>query len=363
MENILLIEALFILVSLFLLALLEKSVIISYRQSIDAVLANLPVSPSVRQSTSVDRYGFSNWIARKLHRPFVPRSFCSWIHGWIWWNPRDFKDFGFQPELTNIVNVVSTRTLALAAKSLGVNNVVAAGLPYSYILRYSECLDGVARIPNSAMFVLDHSSEGVSVDHNIIEYLDYIYSIGQCFSCVSILVYDLDFVKLAPIIESYGFIPLIGASPRCPNSMQRVKAFFDIHEFVSTNFIGSHVLYALASGCRVSISGPYADRQPSIHSSEVSKGMYDNAHVEHLCYVASLEFLKKSRLSFLLFDNPLLAPASAHSLSTFVAEELGFAEMLPLEELPQLLGWDLKGQFNGYARGGMRRAKRLIVKF
>ena len=325
-----------------------------------AVQSRLPISLSVKQRNSIDRYGFSNWVSRKLHKAYVPRSFCCWIHGWIWWDPRGIEDFCFQRESNTIPKLVSTSRLVEAAKAHGVNNVAAAGLPYSYIFKHSQRVEGIERISGSALFVLDHSSEGVTVDHNVTEYLDYVDSIRKEFSCISILLYELDFARLAPIVVSYGFLPLIGASPRCPNSMQRIKALFDMHEFVSTNFIGSHVLYALASGCRVSIAGPYADRDPIVHSDEVSRGLYSYDYAEYMCYISSLSFLKASRLSFLLFDNPLRAPASTQPISSFVAEELGFADMRSLEDLPLLLGWDFKSQVNGYVRGGVRRARRLI---
>lgn len=327
------------------------------------LLRRHPLDPAAKQRSSPDRYGFSSWIAKMLSIKGAPKSFCNWVHGWIWWEPDNIEDFGFQSDPPNISKIVNKANFGSLLSNLGVCNVVAAGLPYAYIHKYSlEQEKGQCMIPGTALFIPDHSSEANRVSHNILEYLDYIDSLSHHFRHVSILVYSIDYSLLAPVIQERGYLPLIGADPRCPNSMQRVKAIFDAHEYVSTNFIGSHVLYSLASECKVSICGPYQDRLFEVHADDVRAGRYSRDYVERMLYYCSRKFLESNWLKRFLVEDPLCAEKYSDQLASIVERELGIGEIMPLKCLPNLLGWSLKQQIVGYSFGAGRRARQLLFK-
>jgi hypothetical protein len=333
------------------------------RDQLLSIIARYPLRAVVRQRTTPDRYGFSAYIAKKLSFKYVPRSFANWIHGWIYWTPESLEDFGFHLDSPSITKIVNSRRLFHYLQSIGVENTVLSGLPYSYFYSH-EFSNGSSetRIPKSILFVPVHSSEANVATFNIHEYLDYIDSIKDSFSHVSVLIYSLDYSSLAPIVSSRGLLPLLGSDPRCPNSFLRTKAIFDAHDFVSTNAIGSHVLYSMASKCRVSICGPYQQRSVDPHMEDVRKGLYSLEYIERRIHYCSVEYLKTTWITSLFVDSPLLASVHNARIESLVQQELGLSEMLPVAALPNVLGWSLKRQINGYMSGASRRFKRLFSK-
>jgi len=325
-----------------------------------AILRRYPLHPFVQQRTTVDRYGFSHLISKSVSRQHTLKCFANWMHGWIWWSPTDTEDFLFDNDPPNIIRIVTKQSFADFLSSNLSCRVVAAGLPYAYHLYEAFGANSIhSRIPNSVLFVPNHSSESNNVSHNFIQYLDYIDSLKSSFDHVSVLIHFLDYSDLAPLVKSRGLLPLVGAAPRCPNSFSRVKALFDSHTYVSTNIIGSHVLYALASDCLVSICGPLDQRSVEPHLADVMRGQYSIGYVERFIYYTSPEYLSSTWLSQFLVDSPFYAPSISESIRAKIRQELGHPCLHPVDSLPQLIGWTLKGQLSGYSRGFYRRVKRL----
>ena len=48
---------------------------------------------------------------------------------------------------------------------------------------------------------------------------------------------------------------------------------------------------------------------------------------------------------------------------SYAQKEIGSKNILGRNELIQVLGWDIKGQFWGYAKGGLRRIGRHVQYF
>lgn len=332
-----------------------------YHAALGNICNRYPLTPFVRQRSTPDRYGFSYLISRELKYNRIPRSFANWLHGWVWWPPQSIEDFGFQSDPPYYTKIVSNESQLNFLRDLGINNIVAAGLPYAYLFRPGSDADFVAaRIGNSAVFVPDHSSESNKVDFNIYQYLDFIDSVKHKFNHISILLYSLDYDHLSPIVTQRGYSPLLGADPQCPNSFSRVKAIFDTHEYVSTNIIGSHVLYALASGCRVSICGPQQKRTLEPHLEDICLGLYSLDYITRYLHHISLEFLRTSWLSFLLVDDPADATLPSPINSVRIDDALGISSLMNASDVSNLLGWSSDRQFTGYLLGAGRRFKRLV---
>jgi hypothetical protein len=327
---------------------------------------NWPLSPWVPQRSTPDRYGFSFWVSQQLKLKKIPRPFCNWQHGWIWWEPKDAEDFGFHRDPRSIAKVVCKPSFVDLLQSQGVPNVSLSSLPYAYLAAslydHTEC--SAFKYPGSLLLIPDHSSEANKVDHNISSYLDYVDSIKRCFSNISVMLYHLDYDRLSPIVHERGFTPLVGASPKCPNSMQRVKRYMDCHEFVSTNFIGSHVLYALYSDCRVSICGPYQPRDRGIHLTDVKSGLYSWEYVDRILHVTSLSYVSSHpELRSYVVPTPQDAPFNDLHTREFVARELGTSSLMTPPEISELLRWNPAGQLVGYGAGGRRKLLRKVNAF
>ncbi len=67
-------------------------------------------SEEIELRNSMDRYGFSYLIANNLGIKKPKRSFCNWVHGWVWW--RDIMEpvdiVGTSPLQSDIPIVVTT---------------------------------------------------------------------------------------------------------------------------------------------------------------------------------------------------------------------------------------------------------------
>jgi len=309
---------------------------------------------------NVDRYGFSSLVAADLRLPFIPRSFSNWIHGWVWWDIENVEDLGFMHDPPNINKIVNKEVFRKALLEEGISNVFTASLPYAY-LQSSSCSPAKEkRLPGSILFVPDHSSESNKVSHNIHNYLDFVDVHAKDFAHVSVLIYGLDFCALAPLVEERGYLPVFGASPDCSWSMIRTKALFEVHDHVSTNIMGSHVLYALSAGAKVSICGPYQEKAVESHRADIEAGRYTQNYIERMLYYCSLEYLSESKYSHLVVDRPDQGVSREHELNKFIDEELGVSRLPPLTQIRRLLGWEVQGQINGYLNGAARRLKRLF---
>ena len=329
------------------------------------VIDILPFTPlPLNRRTNSDRYGFTSLIASELNLSYIPRSFCNWLHGWAWWDNSDASEFaedlGFVGDPKNISKVVNKEAMRQKLKEAGISNVYTAGLPYAYLFRGVASQLLFNRLPSSILFVPDHSSESNKVFHNIYVYLDYVDAHSKNYSQVSILVYGQDYEFLAPIIKKRGYLPLFGASPECSNSMMRTKALFQMHDFVSTNIMGSHVLYALAAGAKVSICGPYQEKHIESHLADIKAGIYSEHYVARQHYYASLRYLANSKYSHLIVEDPRSGSCRASELNSFVDEELGMASLASSSRLQKMLGWDIRGQAVGYSHGILRRINRSL---
>jgi hypothetical protein len=136
----------------------------------------------------------------------------------------------------------------------GARHVILTGAPILYSDNQAR-----RRIPRSLLVMPAHTLQGQEISDRTVlqQYADEIAAIAHHFSTVAVCVnagcrmnglWHREFgVHSIPIID--------GADPSDLNALARMKSFFTGFESVTTNGWGSHVAYALAFGCRVSIFG------------------------------------------------------------------------------------------------------------
>ena len=93
-------------------------------------MLSLPNYKPVSVRNEVDRYGFSTLLANTLSLNHAPRSFCNWLHGWVWWDPEIADELGCSNLPFNVPIVVSKHSEQLLLNSLGYKNVHSGGLPF-----------------------------------------------------------------------------------------------------------------------------------------------------------------------------------------------------------------------------------------
>ena len=308
----------------------------------------LPNSP-IKITSGIDRYGFSSVLANKCAIPFVPRSFANWTHGWIWYDDPNAEDLMMSHLPRDIMIVVRNEIELIALKSWGFTDVRLGGLPFAYVDQQHAF-----RNKNSLLVFPVHSDETSSITGNIKEYFDYLETLKKDFESIYISVYYLDIGgPMHKAAIDLGFRVLQGARPDDANSMLRMRAILDAFKYVSTNNMGSHVLYALYAGCKVSFSGPMYQIEESIISKIATQSGYHDDYVDRASWYLSETYLRQKFSKFFV-ENPRQGAADVH----YATEEIGAKYILSPSEIKDAMGWTVGGQINGYVKGAARRVIR-----
>jgi hypothetical protein len=161
--------------------------------------------------------------------------------------------------------LVGRRDQELFLKSCGFESVKAIGLPFAYAMENQR---GKVHREAGSLLVMpvghstdEEQSRNWGADS---EYIDYLSSLVPSFDKLQVVLNgsDIRLGRAAPW-ERAGLVVLTGADYADGLSLSRLADLLGRFEFMSTNGVGSHVAYASASGCRVSIDGP-ASQPPNL---------------------------------------------------------------------------------------------------
>lgn len=317
-------------------------------QHIDALY---PCKP-FRLISSTDRYGFTDILREQFGLSWRPRSFATWIHGWAWWKATRPEELTFKNTDKEWMRcVVANANEKKLLESEGFKHIWIGGLPFAYTLP-----SNLTRCNGSLLAMLPHSAESARLNKHCFEYLDYIESIKNNYSSVYVSVYYLDKSdELISEISKRGLSFIDGARPDDANSLRRMRAIFDSFEFVTSNVMGSHIIYALYSGCKTSLCGTLYSYDESIFFANGNPHKFSKDFIQNSLYNSSKKYLK-SNFPFLFTGTPL---------NGFFSEEygkiqVGYYNKLKNIEIIHALQWDLIGQIKGYSSGAMRRLQRHI---
>ena len=258
-------------------------------------------SQEINLRNSMDRYGFSYLLANHLGMNNPWRAFCDWVHGWVWWEdimgPKDILSNYLVPNDISIV--VATQNQKKVISDYGYNNsIFVGGLPYAY------CPDvDIPKCQNVLLAILPHSA--ASQDYDVFDkhYLDYLHAIKDNWESIFVSIFYLDEnERLISEIERRGLKVVIGANPNDRYSMLRTQLMFNLADAVNSNVMGSHIAYALASNCKVSLVD-------DLYTFDHSINMKANPHlikedVDKFLFVNSSEYLK-DQFKYLFVDPAL----------------------------------------------------------
>lgn len=179
-----------------------------------------------------------------------------WAHGVNGpWENISRESLVFLPYYNPDLNVfVARKDQQEYLKSNGYKNTRAIGVPYAYVPH-----QGQKRVSGSLLVMPSHSIQGMMVDDNksFEIYIDQILKVSCYFSDVTVCLHS-GCIKNGFWLNEFnalGFDVIQGANPSDRNSLIRMKSIFEQYDVMTTNMWGSHVAYALAEGCRVSIFG------------------------------------------------------------------------------------------------------------
>lgn len=297
----------------------------------------LPPEP-LEYRNEIDMYGFSYLLAKYCNLSAPPRSFASWNHGWLLC-PIDAPHYnypgGYLLSPSNIPHVVHRPVLYQQLVEHGFSNVHLGQLPFAF-----TSPSGLTRVKDSLLVVLHHTSaDFLACD---LKFIEKVLKISGDFSQVSFCVYDeaeeIINAEIMHLCSIHGFSVYFGAKKYDRNCLPRLRAIYDMHEYMYTNGIGSGVLYASYSGCKVAVAAPplyadYADdadpRTRYIYLPENFGKWFPNFFVDH--------------------------PKSAVSHYDWAVEEIGAKHQLSAEEIKDILGWSVRGKVNAVGRYLARR--------
>lgn len=305
-------------------------------------LEDLHLFPSKKISlrNSMDRYGFSFVVAERLRFKYTRRSFCNWVHGWVWWEDiMEASDIiGPYSNPTDVPVVVATeaeyKTVMSEYPDL---KAVIGGVPYIYCPNFI-----VEKQKHVLLAFLAHTAEGEKYDVVDAQYLDYLSSIKDSWEKIFVSVYYLDITPvLVNEIERRGLKVLVGANPADQFSMYKTKLMFSLADSVHSNVMGSHVAYALAENCKVSL--------------------FDDLYTyDKLTRLQNQPDYRSKKYLVKKFPQLFCDPTQAIRNQSMGRKYLGEQNILSNSELKDVIGWNFLQQLNGFSMGFYRKASRMF---
>ena len=141
-----------------------------------------------------------------------------------------------------------------------------------------------------------------------------------------------------------------GARPDDANSLLRIRSMLDSFTHVTSNVIGSHMLYALFAGCKFSFCGPIYSYDESILRAA---GFHS---LDQLVNLLSESYIRE-KFSQYFVNHPRMGLVD----ESFAADSIGEKYIMSPQEIEDALGWTVGGQIKGYATGLRRRLSCSII--
>ena len=299
----------------------------------------------------MDRYGFSSVLAKQCGRRIVPRSFANWVHGWVWHEEPTDELLACAKLPREVTIIVCNEKERLALEAAGFRDVRIGGLPFAYMQRQHEL-----RYTDALLAFPPHSAEVEKVVADQGAYLDYLESLKQDFESVYVSVYYLDMGgAMHKAALARGLRVIQGARPDDANSLLRMRSILDSFMHVTSNVMGSHMLYALFSGCKFSFCGPIYGYDESFYLASGNPYGHSSDRIRLALQLQSESYLRDKFAKFFV-DHPRAGLQDA----SFARDAIGAKYLMNPQQVEDALGWRIKGQIDGYLSGALRRTFRLF---
>lgn len=310
----------------------------------------LPDIKPIKLHSEADYYGLSHLIAANVGLPFIPRSFANWKHGWI------FGELVSPIQLTTYGGAVKYLVATKSQESFLLSNgieAVAVGMPFIYVEE-----EPVTRYKNSLLVMPPHSLPYTSHSWDEYGYAKEINSLKKDFDLIVVCLHSSCIEKGYWInaFEKYDIPWIIGADVFDKNAMKRMHRIFKSFEFMTTNAIGSHVLYAAYSGCKVSIYGKYFEFGKEDFKDDPFYRLFPDL-LDHNLYFSSEKYTRKMYSDFFCY------PSLALDKISWANEEIGKINKKADIEIAKLLGWTVFGQMKVLLNKVRRKSLNIKNKF
>lgn len=317
----------------------------------DSFLSNLPPFSPIKITSGVDRYGFSSVLAARCGRRWVPRSFANWVHGWIWADEPSAELLACAKLPRDVTMVVRSEIEKSALVYEGFKDVRVGGLPFAYVKRQHK-----VRHDDALLAFPPHSAEAERLTADQGEYLDYLESLRKDFDSIFISVYYLDLNgPLHQAAEARGLRVVQGARPDDANSLLRTRSMLDSFTYVTSNVMGSHMLYALFAGCKFAFCGPMYGYDESVFLAGGNPNGHSSNRIRLALQLQSESYLRDKFAKFFVVH-----PREGLQDASFARDAIGAEYLMNPQQVENALGWRIRGQIDGYLVGALRRTSRLF---
>ncbi len=226
---------------------------------------------------------------------------------------------------------VARKDQEIFLRNSGFFTSLAIGLPYAYALanqpRPQLRIQGTLLVMPGGVGGHATPEESEKAFMQDADYIDFISELRHEFKRIQIVLYGRD-IELGRGFswEKAGFSILRGADHNDSLSLRRLVSLFSTSEFLTTNGLGSHVAYAAATGCRVSLAGP----RPRIdHDRLATLTLYRN-RPELLGQEIEINQILERDLEARGFR---VLPVEAQSHLSWGKREIGYENLLPRDEV------------------------------
>lgn len=293
------------------------------------LLERLPEVKTRHPRAEANYYGAASEIAKHLGKPADSiHTGASWLHGWVS-DPIQFSEQLTPIKLRWFRHLLARQDQVQVLQTNGYTDVHAVGSPYIY-----ASSEETQRRPHSLLVMPYHSLPHTVHDFNEESYVDEIAALKSEFdvivACISGTCLKRGMWKDA--FERRGIPWIRGAKQDDQNALCRMATLFESFECMTTHTIGSHVVYAGYSGCRVSFHGTYY---------QLNEQVFRYAPDYHGNPQLLAANLRKSSLSFLREKFPQFwaHPREGFADYQWYADQLGEPHRRSPEELAELLDW------------------------
>jgi len=310
------------------------------------MLNSLPFILRKKTNHEIEYYG-ANYVLEKYlgtKNLLFKTSIRKWLHGWIYEPmeyPRELVFYGDESEPV----LVHTKKQKIFLQNHGYINAFSIGAPFLYTKEFPQ-----KKIKNSLLIVAPHHKPGSTfIDSTLKSYIKKISLIVKKFSFSRVLLYQDDFnnKEYLQAFERHKLKVIQGASLYDQNSLFRMRNIFGVFETVTSNVLGSHLVYAAYCNCKISLYGPY--NQPK--KSMLAKDEFYKRYI----FIQQKLLKTHKKVYFHQYKFLHCHPKNAKKHRKWANLELGKKEKKTIQELKNIF-------FNSWESSAMLKLKYLLQK-
>ena len=303
-------------------------------KSLSEIVSLLPHVDYVRKLPGeANFYGAASQIAHQTGSLELCAPGARWEHGWKYGAMTTAEHIGgYNKKKRKSLHLVSNQNHESILRAEGFLNVHAVGLPYLYAPK-----PNLERRKRSLLVCPGHTSTYSDQDWSKVaeEYAGWIAEIQNDFSDVLVCLSAncIEREQWIHEFEAQGIPWVMGAWIHDRNALRRMRILFSQFEFVTTNCVGSHIVYSSFEGCKTSIWGWQDLYKPEGFANEpIYKGK--EAFLSESLLWGTQSWMRE-HYGQLFYSHP----KDATSLKEWAAEQLGEPYQRPAKDVANLFAW------------------------